>query len=228
MGVGKSLAACAAEIALGGPGGGLGLPAQRIRALFLGCATRNGPDASHVLPEARRIRALLLGCAAMLGGGCGGQPPFPGSATSLDDLGRGVMDAFDREDHEALERYRLTEAEHNEEIWPEFPAAQAEPPFPVDLAWRNIQLRNQRAVRRTTSTLAAARRTGPVEYRGAECQGDVDSYETFSVLTDCYVRFAVAGRIYAMQLFKHVLVRRGGYKIVRYYDDEPAAVTAES
>ena len=160
----------------------------------------------------------------MLAGGCGGQPPFPGSATSLDDLGRGVMDAFEREDPEALERYRLTEAEHNEEIWPEFPAAQAEPPFPVDLAWRNIQLRNQRAVRRTTATLATARRAGPVEYRGVECQGDVDSYATFSVLTDCYVRFAVAGRPYAMQSFKHVLVRRGGYKIVRYYDDEPASV----
>ena len=172
------------------------------------------------------IRDALLGCAAVLASGCGGQPPFPGSATSLDELGRGVMDAFERGDHEALERYRLTEAEHNDEIWPEFPAARAEPPFPVDLAWRNIQLRNQRAVRRNSSTLAAARGAGPVEYRDVECEGEVDAYATFSVLTDCHVRFAIAGRPYKMQLFKHVLVRRGGYKIVRYYDDEPEGVAA--
>lgn len=174
------------------------------------------------------MRTILLGCAVALASGCGGQPPFPGSAASLDDLGRGVMDAFERQDGEALERYRLSEAEHNEEIWPEFPAAQAEHPFPVDLAWRNIQLRNQRAVRRAASTLASLRGAGPVEFRRVECEGDVDSYATFSVLTDCYVRFSVAERRYEMQLFKDVLVRRGGYKIVRYYDDAPNALAAES
>ncbi len=172
----------------------------------------------------RRVQTAFLGCVAVLAGSCGGQP-FPGSAKSLDDLGRGVMDAFEREDRHALERYRLTESEHNEVVWPEFPAAQAEHPFPVDLAWRNIQLRNQQAVRRASSALATARRMGPVETRGVDCEGETASFGTFAVHTDCYVRFGVAGRPYKMQLFKDVLVRQGGYKIFRYYDEEPEAAT---
>lgn len=164
----------------------------------------------------------------MFAAGCGGQPPFPGSAASLDDLGRGVMDAFEHEDHQALERFRLTEAEHNEQVWPEFPAAKGAHPFPAGLAWRNIQLRNRRAVRRASSALAAARRAGPAEYQSVECRGETEAFATFAVHTDCYVRFGVAGRRYEMQLFKDVLVRRGGYKIFRYYDEEPQVVAAGS
>lgn len=177
---------------------------------------------------AHRIRTAFLGLVAVLaGGGCGGQP-FPDSATSLDDLGRGVMDAFERGDGAALERYRLTEKEHNQIVWPELPAGQAEHPFPVDLAWRNIQLRNQRAVGRASATLATAKLAGSVEFRNVDCEGETESFATFSIHTDCYVLFGVAGRSYKMQLFKDVLVRRGGYKIFRYYDEEPEAVTAES
>ncbi len=130
------------------------------------------------------------------------------------------MDAFERADHKALERFRLSKAEHNEVVWPEFPVAQAEHPFPVDLAWRNIQLRNQRAVRRASAALASIRRAGAVAYKNVACRSDAQVFATFSVHTDCYVSFSVGDRSYKMQLFKDVLVRHGGYKIFRYYDED--------
>ena len=166
------------------------------------------------------LRIALWGSAAVLAGGCGGQP-FPGSAESLDELGQAVLSAFAAGDRAALERYRLTEAEHNGVVWPEQPASQGDNPFPLDLAWRNIQLRNQRAVRRAAAALAAVRREGDIAYERVDCEGGLRAFQTFSVHTGCYVRFSVAGRRYKMQLFKDVLVRHGGYKIFRYYDEDP-------
>ena len=153
--------------------------------------------------------------------GCG--QPFPGSSPNLDELGRHVLEAFRNNDREALEAVRLTESEHNTQVWPELPAARGESPFPLDLAWRNIQLRNQRAVPRVSSALAAAQ---PIEFESVECLGETRSFETFSVHTDCHTRFRTRGRLYRIQLFKDVLERNGGLKIFRYYDEDPELVTA--
>lgn len=153
--------------------------------------------------------------------GCGGQP-FPGSSASLDELGRHVLEAFRNNDREALEAVRLTEAEHNTQVWPELPAAQGESPFPIDLAWRNIQLRNQRAIPRLSAVLDAAQ---PLEFESVECLGETQAFATLSVHTDCYTRFRTRGRLYRVQLFKDVLERNGGLKIFRYYDEDPELVT---
>lgn len=156
--------------------------------------------------------------------GCGGRP-FPDSATSLDELGGGIVDAFRQDDREALESFRLTETEHNTVVWPELPAARAESPFPLDLAWRNVQLRNERAVPRAADVLEMAQ---PMEFESVNCGGDTQVFETFSVHTGCYVRFHTRGRLYRIQLFKDVLERNGGFKIFRYYDEDPEIVIDEA
>lgn len=169
------------------------------------------------------IGGIVLGAAVSSGvagcglGSTGSAPSFPGSAASLDDLGRGVFESFARNDREALEAFRLTEEEHNTVVWPELPAAQAEEPFPLDLAWRGIQLRNERAVPRAANAL---RRAGAKAFEGAECRG-AQSFETFVVHTDCRVRFrATGGARYRVLLFKDALERNGGYKVFRYYDED--------
>jgi hypothetical protein len=163
----------------------------------------------------------------LLFGGCEGpegavsaEPPFPGSATSLDDLGESAIEALVRGDTASLGALRLTEWEHNEMVWPELPASRPEVNFPVDLAWENIQLRNDRDLRRALPWFEGR----DLRYRDVECRGEEQEFASFVVLTDCYIVFdaQVEGRLEA-QLFKDVLVRNGGYKVFRYYDEAPRA-----
>ena len=164
------------------------------------------------------VVGLAVAVTAALAG-CGGQPPFPGSAGSLDQVGSEALDAIARDDLDALERLRLTEAEHNSVVWPELPAAAAG--YPLDLAWRNIQLRNQRALPRAASVLRSVfRRAGEPRFQGVSCEGETQAFETFVVHTDCYVRFRADDADYRVQLFKDVLERNGGYKVFRYYDED--------
>ncbi|MEM7418023.1 MAG: hypothetical protein AAF389_21215 [Gemmatimonadota bacterium] len=143
---------------------------------------------------------------------------FAGSAGSLDQLGSEVLRALTLKDEFALDRYRLSEAEHNEVIWPELPASAPEVNFPVDYAWENIQNRNQRAVARLGDVL-----TGPeVSFLRAECRGVPQLFETFRVETDCWVVYSKGTpELWEIQAFKDVLVRGGGRKVFRYYDEEP-------
>ncbi|MDX1645532.1 MAG: hypothetical protein R3304_00200 [Longimicrobiales bacterium] len=138
---------------------------------------------------------------------------------TMEALGRHVLDALARQDESALEAVRVTEREHNEIIWPELPASAPEINFPVDYAWTNIRNRNRRALTRMLP-IFADRTFG---FQGVECRGPTERFESFSVQTDCYVLFVVgdAPEVWEIQAFKDVLVRGGGYKIFRYYDEEP-------
>jgi len=145
---------------------------------------------------------------------------FPGSASSLERLGAEVLDALDRRDVSTLESFRLTEAEHNEQVWPELPAARPEVNFPVELAWANIDTRDRAALGRILPMYVD--RTP--SHVATECRGGTQRFETFEVLTDCWVLFTMPDeptRVLEAQLFKDVLLRGGGLKIFRYYDEAP-------
>lgn len=173
--------------------------------------------------RSRRSRGFVHGLlAAALG--CGGQP-LPGSSGSLDELGSGIVEAFRAADRAALEAFRLTETEHNTVVWPELPASRGEFPFPLDLAWRNIQLRNRRAIPRARAVL---RQAEPIEFDSVACLGETQAFETFVVHTDCHIRFHTRGRLYRLRLFKDVLERNGGFKVFRYYDEDPESVSEAS
>lgn len=145
-----------------------------------------------------------------------GRAPFPGSAPSLEALAETVLRGLADGDTVALERVRLTEEEHNEVVWPELPAGAPAIGFPVDFAWENIQMRNRRALGR----MLPGYRGREVTLHGVRCRGGTEVFRTFHVQTDCRVVFIVpgGGRVEA-RIFKDVLVRHGGYKIFRYYED---------
>jgi hypothetical protein len=94
------------------------------------------------------------------------------------------------------------------------------------MAWLNIQTRNRSAVARITPLYARR----PARHLRTECRGATERFESFEVLTDCWVLFELEDEPPALeaQLFKDVLHRGGGYKIFRYYDDEPRASRAEA
>lgn len=144
---------------------------------------------------------------------------FTDSAPSLDVLGRQVLAALTRRDLPALERLRLTEHEHNEVVWPELPASDPAVNFPLDYAWTNIENRNRKGLDRLLPYFAE-RQLG---YLGVECRGTPQTFETFDVQTDCWLLFVVGDspERWEVQAFKDVLRRGGGYKIFRYYDEEP-------
>lgn len=141
---------------------------------------------------------------------------FPGSAVSLDDLGRTVLRALAAGDAAALARVRLTEREHDDVVWPELPAARAEVGFPADYAWENIERRNARDLERVLPWYGDR----APEHVRVECRGGLEEFETFRVHTDCWEVFRVGGGPpLEAQLFKDVLERGGGFKIFRYYAD---------
>lgn len=184
------------------------------------CAGAPAPLGRRRSPERRGLRPVPLLLVGLLAWGCSPEPAaFEGSAPSLDALAEHVLAALSSQDLSALDQVRLTEHEHNEYVWPELPAAAPEVNFPVDFAWSNIQTRNQSALVRVEGWFAGVDPT----FADVECRGETEVFETFAVMTDCWVSFESEhprGRFEA-QIFKDVLVRGGGYKIFRYYDEMP-------
>lgn len=144
---------------------------------------------------------------------------FPGSTETIDGLGRMVLEALTRSDTVTLAALRLTEREHNEVVWPELPASRPEVNFPVDFAWSNIEMRDRRSLTRLLPVFDGTQ----ARFQTVQCRGGIQTFQTFEVLTDCWTIFEVEGREgrFEAQLFKDVLVRGGGHKIFRYYDEMP-------
>ncbi len=183
-------------------------------------------ELGRTAPATRAIRrGWRAACLLAVALGCDGQKAFPGSASDLDDLGRQALAAFERGDADALASLRLTEAEHNGVVWPELPAAQGPSPFPVDMAWQNIELRNGRAIPRAAEVLEWAR---PIAFESVSCEGEIQSFASFQVHTDCYIVFGAREGRYRLQLFKDVLERHGGFKIFRYYDEDLESLDRDS
>ena len=176
----------------------------------------------------RRVAAALLAVVASACGasGEGDVAPasdlpaaFDGSMPTLERLAEHVVAALVSEDRPALEQVRLTEHEHNEVVWAELPASAPEVNFPLDYAWTNIQNRNARSLGRILPMYGGRE----IELELVDCRGERARFESFEVLTDCWLVFRLAGQrdLYEAQVFKDVLVRGGGYKIFRYYEEEP-------
>jgi len=139
---------------------------------------------------------------------------MPGSVRSLESLGENVLSGFSTGDTALLESLRLTEAEHNELVWPELPASDPSVNFPVDFAWANISLRNRAAL----ADLFSEYGSEVLALQGVDCRGEIREFESFVVHTDCWVSFTADGRLLPpQQLFKDVLDWDGEFKIFRYY-----------
>ena len=212
-----------------------------LRAELIGNDRRGaqGPARSAPAPTpfGCRLAAVLL--IVTLGAGCSapdavdrspdpkpgaGQPAFPGAAVSLDELGGLVLRAFVVGDTTTLDRVLLTEEEHNSVVFPELPAGQPDVNYPVDLAWQNIRLRNDRSLARQLPSFAGR----DLAYRLTQCRGATQEFLTFVVHTDCWIVFDLSGgEVREVQLFKDVVERGGAFKAFRYYDDAPRTPGAE-
>ncbi len=174
-----------------------------------------------MIPRLVPVRALML--LSLFAGACEGsrrpgELAFQGSAPSVEVLARNALRGLAAADTALVNALRLTESEHNGPVWLELPASAPEIGFPVDLAWRNIQLRNTAAL----SRIGGWYQSNPVRYHVTECRGETQAFATFRVHTDCWVLFLTTrGELLEAQLFKDVLERDGGYKIFRYYDELP-------
>jgi len=163
---------------------------------------------------------LALGLLPFLPGPCGDDSSFEGqrlsgSVSSLEELATEVLAGLASADTSRLEAVRLTEHEHNELVWPELPGGQAGSGFPVDIAWRNITLRNRAALDR----LLPLYRGRDLSVVDVECLGETAEFESFRVRTDCRVTLELDGeRLSPRQLFRDVLVWDGEHKIFRYYE----------
>ncbi|MEK9508895.1 hypothetical protein WI460_11930 [Gemmatimonadota bacterium Y43] len=182
------------------------------------------------VPAAMLRTVFALAC--LVAWGCTGDEPvaapgpdaFPGSAASLDDLGEQAIAAFAAGDTARLVALRLSEVEHNEVVFPELPAGRPEVGYPVDLAWENIVLRNDRDVLRQFRWFGERE---SVHHLATECTGETQSFETFVVHTGCAVRFEDADEgVLEVVLFEDVLERDGGFKVFRFYDHTPQRLGA--
>lgn len=175
----------------------------------------------------RTVYAAITAVAVVAAGACSEATPevvdsslrFEGSLSTNYDLGVQVLAALAVEDRHILDAMRLTEYEHNEVVWPELPASAPEINFPVDYAWENIENRNRRGIERLLPHFSGKDLT----VQSVECRGEPQLFETFHVETDCWVSFSsgTSPELWEVQAFKDVLVRGGGRKIFRYYDEEP-------
>ncbi len=182
-----------------------------VELLMLGCGDQPLSPSSEMFPPGDDVADLPTGRLVQ-----GITVELDGAASSLPDLGVEVLEALHVRDTSRLNRVRLTEFEHNELVWPELPASAPEANFPVDFAWDNIQVRNYAALRYLLSEFGALN----LEYVHSECRGPTERFDSFVVLTDCWVIFSENDlRRHTRQLFKDVLVWDGQYKIFRYYDE---------
>lgn len=177
-------------------------------------ALKHGSRAPTTLLLAVALLAALsaTGCADRAAGGESRR--LEGSAESPTALARRALAALSVGDTALLSSVKLSEAEHNELVWPELPAAAPEVNYPVDLAWQNIQTRNYDAV----SSLMHRYTGHDLSLEYVECRGETEEFESFVVMTDCYVGFADGpDSVVERQLFKDILRMNGEHKIFRYY-----------
>jgi hypothetical protein len=170
--------------------------------------------------RAALLLTFALGCSAPAGDPEPSPEALPGSAASLDALGEQALRALVSGDTAVLDSLRLSESEHNGIVYPELPAAAS---FPVEMAWENIERRNRRDLGRQLEWFAGRE----VAVEATSCPGEVLRYEGFEAWTDCRIDFRDSERgLLRVRLFDDVIVRGGGYKLVRYYDALPARLEA--
>ena len=174
-------------------------------------------------PFGIRLLGLALGISLLAACAEGGAAPaessragFTGGAASLEELAAGVVRGLVAGDTAALAGYRVTEHEHNRLLWPEFPIARQDPPFPVELAWENLEVRNAGGL----DHLLPRFQGREVRIESVECPGGEEAYPGFTVLHDCRIGLVESGaRRVVSQPFRSVVVRDGRFKIVRYRKD---------
>ena len=158
---------------------------------------------------------MLSGCRIPVGGAPAGAAPFPGSGSSLAEVGQRVLEALAAGDNASLAALRLSRDEYVDVVWPELPASDPDLNVPLEYVWADIEARDRRALIRLAPQFEAL----AAELEEVTCAGEVEEFETFRVHTDCWVVLRTPSGRHRIQLFKDLVERGAGYKLFRYYDD---------
>ena len=113
--------------------------------------------------------------------------------------------------------------EYTEVVWPELPASNPSLNVPIEYVWADIETRDRSALIRLAPLFEGL----AAELEDVACLGDVQTFDTFRVHTDCWVTLWTPSGKQRIQLFKNVVERGAGYKLFRYYDDVLRAVEAD-
>lgn len=184
-----------------------------------------------ILRRAGSLVFVLAGCWIVLlvggripnGGDPAGAAPFPGSGSSLPEVGQRVLEGLAAGDHALLAALRLSRDEYMDVVWPELPASDPELNVPIEYVWADIEARNRSALVRLAPQFEGL----AAELEDVACIGEVEEFKTFRVHTDCWVTIATPSGHRRVQLFKDVLERGAGFKLFRYYDDVLRPVETE-
>ena len=199
---------------------------------MLDCPKWRGPPSRRSPPRLSRFGILrgagarlfvLAGCWIVSLAGCrvpdrgesAGIAPFPGSGSSLPEVGQRVLEGLAAGDHASLAALRLSRDEYVEVVWPELPASDPDLNVPIEYVWADIEARNRSALIRLAPQFEGL----AAELGEVVCTGGVREFETFRVHTDCWVVLRTPSGEHRIQLFKDVVERGAGYKLFRYYDD---------
>ena len=158
---------------------------------------------------------FTAGCERLGNGESDGITPFPGSGSSLTDVGQRVLEGLAAGGHASLAALRLSRKEYVEVVWPELPASNPDLHVPIEYVWADIETRDRSALIRLAPQFEGL----SAELEEVACADEVQEFKTFRVHTDCWVFLRTPSGKHRIQLFKDVVERGAGYKLFRYYDD---------
>ena len=164
----------------------------------------------------RFIASAVALWAAAVASGCGdaGAPRLTDGARSLDALTDAFAAAVMAQDTAAMHTLRVTEREHTELLWPEFPASRNN--YSAEFAWENLDRSSVKDAARIADDHGGA----PRRVVATECRRGVTEYDTFRIHGDCWVVWAAPddGRD-TVKLFGSIVEMDGRYKVVGIVED---------
>lgn len=164
----------------------------------------------------RFVASAVALWAAAFASGCGdaGAPRLSDGAGSLDALTEAFAAAVVAQDTAAMHALRVTEREHTELLWPEFPASRNN--YSAEFAWENLD----RSSVKDAARIAADAGGAPRQVIGTECRRGIAEYETFRIHGDCWVVWETPdGGRDTVKLFGSVVEMDGRYKVVGIIED---------
>lgn len=140
---------------------------------------------------------------------------FVGGVASLDELASTMLAAVSAGDTSAMHTLRLSEAEHNELLWPHLPASRPEFNMSVAFAWGNLQRTSVRDAWRIVNDVGGRDWT----FVSLDCRKGRTSYGPATVHGDCWVTAANGPDTQTFKVFGSAVEWGGSFKAVGILED---------
>ncbi|MBB6072444.1 hypothetical protein [Longimicrobium terrae] len=165
-------------------------------------------------------RTLAAALVILASAACGGRdepaplPALPGSAPTVSDLGRGVVDGFVAGDTARLRGYTLSLEEYRDVVWPRL-GIDTTSGVTFGWSWGDNQVRGRRAYRRYLDRMKGM----ALRADSTHCTGAPRRFDGVTVMQGCRVAVRDStGAAGQLELFSSVVEVGGRYKIFRYDD----------